>query len=141
MRYLIIFLILNYSLTFMESPVQQSSAVALNPGMRAEMEGLGIKFKKVLSDSRCPKGVNCIWAGEAKILIEIYNGNNLLGEELLIVTNSSSSLPGLQKYESKVGILNLEAHLQPYPTIGKKIAVEDYCLNLQLTGKESDKRD
>ena len=32
---------------------------------------LKIKFISVIEDSRCPEGVNCIWAGNAKIKVEI----------------------------------------------------------------------
>lgn len=33
--------------------------------------GLTIKFVSVVEDSRCPEGVNCIWAGNAKIKVKI----------------------------------------------------------------------
>ena len=33
-----------------------------------------IKFVSVVEDSRCPEGVNCIWAGNAKIKVLISNG-------------------------------------------------------------------
>jgi hypothetical protein len=32
---------------------------------------LKVKFVSVLEDSRCPVGVNCIWAGNAKIKVKI----------------------------------------------------------------------
>jgi hypothetical protein len=35
------------------------------------LEGHTIKFVEVLEDSRCPKDATCVWAGRAKILIEI----------------------------------------------------------------------
>jgi hypothetical protein len=35
-----------------------------------EGEGLTIAFESVLEDSRCPKGVDCIWSGNAKISIK-----------------------------------------------------------------------
>lgn len=31
-----------------------------------------VEFVKVLSDSRCPKNVQCVWAGEASILVKLY---------------------------------------------------------------------
>ena len=34
-----------------------------------------IKFLSVVEDSRCPEGVNCIWAGNAKIKIEVSQKN------------------------------------------------------------------
>ena len=39
-------------------------------------ENLKIRFKEVIGDSRCPQGVQCIWAGEASSLMEItYSGS------------------------------------------------------------------
>lgn len=35
-----------------------------------------VKFLSVLEDSRCPEGTNCIWAGNAKVEIEIDGGAN-----------------------------------------------------------------
>ena len=32
---------------------------------------LKIKFISVTEDSRCPEGVNCVWAGNAKVKVEI----------------------------------------------------------------------
>jgi hypothetical protein len=34
-------------------------------------EGLTVKFAAVLGDSRCPPDVQCIWAGNARIAIEV----------------------------------------------------------------------
>jgi hypothetical protein len=35
------------------------------------VEGLIVKFGGVLGDSRCPPNVQCIWAGNARIAIEV----------------------------------------------------------------------
>ena len=45
----------------------------LKIGESAEMprEGLKIEFDSVTEDSRCPKGVTCVWAGNAKILLKV----------------------------------------------------------------------
>lgn len=37
----------------------------------AKKSGLKIKFISVIEDSRCPVGVNCVWAGNAKIKVMI----------------------------------------------------------------------
>lgn len=34
-------------------------------------EGLRAEFVSVVEDSRCPEGVNCIWAGNAKISLRL----------------------------------------------------------------------
>ncbi len=49
----------------------------LGPGQSASIPGedLTVRFAEVVSDSRCPAGVTCIWAGE----VELPAGDNLLG--------------------------------------------------------------
>lgn len=34
---------------------------------------INIRFKNVVQDSRCPEGVNCIWAGAATVNIEVMS--------------------------------------------------------------------
>lgn len=71
MRYLLIFLTFHF-FTSVEEPLQDSPSLELKTGEQAAIGNVTIKFKKVLSDSRCPRGVTCIWAGEAKVLVAIY---------------------------------------------------------------------
>ncbi len=41
-------------------------AVKVPKGETVVLKGVSIKFLEVLEDSRCPKDVNCIWAGRAQ---------------------------------------------------------------------------
>lgn len=47
-------------------------------GQTASIQGedMTIKFTQVVSDSRCPSGVQCVWQGEVTCLLEInYQGS------------------------------------------------------------------
>ena len=37
-----------------------------------------IKFKKVITDSRCPKSVICVRAGEAEVLVSVYRNGDFV---------------------------------------------------------------
>ena len=37
----------------------------------ATKKRITVKFLEVLEDSRCPEGVDCVWAGNAKIKLEL----------------------------------------------------------------------
>lgn len=104
-----------------------------------------IKFKKVVSDSRCPKGtgITCIWAGEVTILVELYENGKFVGEKIIAGTNLSK---GQNEIISKASISlseffnseNLKINsvlVTPYPEAGRKIAPEEYSLNLQVAEK------
>ena len=82
--------------------------------------GVRISVKKVLEDSRCPKGVQCVWAGVGVLEIEItdQNGNSSLDT----VSTSESSKMGYKKSTVFGGHhIKLEA-LYPYPVSGKSQA-------------------
>jgi hypothetical protein len=52
---------------------------------KADFEDYQVKFKDVVSDSRCPKNVMCIRAGEAKIVLSIFkNGVYIEDKEVII---------------------------------------------------------
>jgi hypothetical protein len=40
--------------------------------------GYTLVLKEVTSDSRCPQGLNCIWAGEAQVIASVYNNKKLV---------------------------------------------------------------
>jgi hypothetical protein len=88
-------------------------------------EGLKIKFIEVVGDSRCPQGVQCIWAGEASALIEItYSGSTY--RKVLTQPGASESTT------TDFGIYEIAFSLQPYPQAGKEIDAKDYRLQLQV---------
>ncbi len=45
--------------------------IAVKYQKSAKKDNLTFRFVSVIEDSRCPVGVNCIWAGNAKIQIKI----------------------------------------------------------------------
>lgn len=54
-------------------PARLGEEVSLAPGQTATLEGepLTIAFLRVAEDSRCPRDVQCIRAGEAKVELEM----------------------------------------------------------------------
>ena len=41
-------------------------------------KGYHVRLKSCFDDSRCPEGVNCIWAGEVSIVVEVYKDLSLI---------------------------------------------------------------
>lgn len=82
-----------------------------------------VNFIKVISDSRCPRKVTCIWPGEARILLGIeINGEYF--EEEVVLSSSGAEIPLANELLLQV------SHLRPYPETGAKIAAEEYCLSI-----------
>ena len=89
-------------------------------------EGLSIKFEEVIGDSRCAKGVECVWAGEAKCRLLI----NILGSPAeMILTQPGGDIAATDYFlQYKVSF-----KLEPYPEAGKQIAASDYKLVMTVT--------
>ncbi|MCH4822578.1 hypothetical protein ML462_05275 [Gramella lutea] len=109
-------------------------------GDNLEFGDYSIKFKKIISDSRCPKGVTCVWAGEVEVLVEFYENGKLKGNKVITGTNIeiggneiiSEAGISLKEYfgEKNLGITKVV--VSPYP--GKrKISPEEYSVNLGVT--------
>lgn len=83
-----------------------------------------ITFVEVLEDSRCPEGVDCIWAGNAKISIEISREGKV-EQTLELNTNMGEAA----KYEGREVNLVL---LTPHPKAGVEIDTAAYAAVIEL---------
>lgn len=70
--------------------------------------GLKISFSAVAEDSRCPKGVDCIWAGNGKISIKVSAGGGK-ATPVELNTNLAPKQLRFHGYDIKLVALN------PYP--------------------------
>jgi hypothetical protein len=105
-------------------------AFILEPGQKAIVSDVAIeiRFVKVVGDSRCPKGAECIWAGEVTSQIEIkYQGQ----KQDLVLKQSGSS-----EGEDFFADFKITFDVQPYPELEKQINDKDYRLHMTWT-KES----
>jgi len=85
---------------------------------------LSIRFVGVDEDSRCPRGVQCVWAGNAKVRIQVQEDGQPAAELFL---NTHSDSPTSVSYESYV--ISLES-VEPHPEQDKQIPENGYCANL-----------
>ena len=86
-------------------------------------ENLSVKFIEVVSDSRCPTGATCIWAGEASSLVEITTSGSTYSKVLTQPGLSGPSQTDFLKYQ-------ITYNLQPYPQAGREAKKGDYSLHL-----------
>ena len=95
-----------------------------------ESESLTVRFVDVITDSRCPAGVECIWAGEAQCRLFF----TLIGSaaEMIVVQ------PGGDVYARDYFIYyKIDFKLEPYPQEGQQIAPSDYKLVMTVSKKGS----
>lgn len=77
-------------------------------------------FDSVLTDSRCPRGVECFWAGEARVQFRLEKQNR---EPVLFTLG-----PGLETTLEGYNIKMID--LLPYPVFGEERHMEDYRAEL-----------
>ena len=105
----------------------------INAGGLFSFENKSIQFKKVISDSRCPKDVTCVWAGEAKVMLAILENGKLI-EEKIVTLNAQNKID--LSFLGLEDIYSLKAlDLIPYPVSSHKIKDSEYCLKIQLNKK------
>ncbi len=135
MKYCIVAL---FSLIMGSSYAQENDSIVkfyaeINAGDLFSFENKSIQFKKVISDSRCPKDVTCIWAGEAKVVIAVLE-NGKITEEKIVTLNGQSKID--LSFLGLKDVFSLKAlDLIPYPVSTRKIKDSEYCLKIQLNKK------
>lgn len=95
-------------------------------------ESLRLRFARVASDSRCPTGVECVWAGNAEVLIELSAGGARGERTLSLNTNAGRERAAEGTYTRYTVKL---VGLSPYPREGRKIRPGEYIATL-LVSKE-----
>lgn len=101
--------------------------IILTPGQKVSLadDELVLRFVEAVNDSRCPTGVQCIWAGEVSVKVGIeYQGQT----KSMVLTQSGSS-------ESDTRLLDfrISFDVQPYPEAEKQLKAADYRLCLVVT--------
>ena len=103
--------------------------LSVGQSARIASESMDIKFTDVTEDSRCPKNVQCIWAGQVGCAIEITKENTKNPITLTDSAGTGSSAGYIfQDYKIVFAV-------SPYPEAGKPIAKGDYRLKLTVTKK------
>ena len=87
-------------------------------------ENIGIKFESVLSDSRCPIDVNCVWEGNAEVEFT-FSKNNVL-RSIVLNTGIEPSKVSLFGYEIKL------VRLEPPVLSNNPPEQEDYIAYLVI---------
>ena len=101
-------------------------------GETVAIENVDVEFVELVSDSRCPKEVNCIRAGEAIILVNVYENGTFLEQRKLMFYSSGISNEDKNALIANGNINISGLNLEPYPRGLDKIRKEDYLLVLKV---------
>jgi len=134
MKYLFLFgfLICSISLSAQDQEAIRIFNSVLKGGERLEFGDKSIRFKAVISDSRCPKDVTCVWAGEAKVLIEIFEKGILINEKQVVINPYNIDEIPIQFSAGDVIYSITALRLFPYPSATSFKDKMDYSLEMQV---------
>ena len=103
-----------------------------------ESEGLSVSFVNVPEDSRCPRSVTCIWAGQAKVVIGVVHtatGEDLGVREMVLGGGGREAVTAsFGRYS--VEVLTLDAH-PAEPDQGDR---PDYTVTLMVSASDPGSR-
>jgi len=91
-------------------------------------EKLSVKVQSV-SDSRCPSGATCVWAGNGEVMIKVAKKN----KKQVVATLNTSTEPKEITYRGfKIKLIALS----PYPKINQSIDPKNYEATMLVTKDE-----
>jgi hypothetical protein len=90
--------------------------------------GVRIKLLEVAEDSRCPQGVNCIWAGNVRVVVRISGDGRSARSETL---NSATEPRAVQVKKKYLSI----SKVMPPKIIDREIKPQDYIITLTVSSR------
>jgi len=108
-----------------ETEDQVQLKLKIGEEQRLKNEGLRIRFVSVVEDSRCPKNVNCVWAGNGKVLLNIADRRKK-SRSVELNTNLEPRAVTSSGYEIKL------LELDPYPVVNETIQPDKYVAILAI---------
>ncbi len=131
----VIFLFVS-SVIFAQTPKTVTPAIVIKAPLDKVIviDGIQVLFKTVISDSRCPKDVNCIWAGEIKILVNIKQTDNIVAKEITFGGLYKENDPEKVLFESQQFTLRAET-VDPYPAKDTASIGNKYVLMIRKVNK------
>lgn len=97
-------------------------------GKCQKMDSVKITFLEVLEDSRCPKDVDCVWAGQAKIKIRIKEKGKAAFEKEILFDGSRREIA---IYTSETVAIKAVG-LSPYPNTSLPKGDRAYYLEVRM---------
>ena len=83
---------------------------------------LSIRVEAVPEDSRCPRDVQCVWAGNARVALELRDGENTDTASV----NSTLEAQSVTRWDYRIELVDVK----PPTTAGQRIPQSEYRVRL-----------
>lgn len=102
--------------------------LAVGESRRVDPGGLDVRFAAVTADSRCPRSVRCVWAGDGAVRLDVTRG-----EESATVTVHTSGGRDMPSEADALGHRFTLVELAPYPDTPQSIEPDEYRATVVVT--------
>ena len=122
--------------------LEESFQLGVGESAVIESESLVIGFEEVSSDSRCPKGEQCVWEGDATVKVWLQRGSETREIRELHTTagdlSEQSPLSEASQPRSRAGAYEIKLLLlEPYPISGRALSQDDYQATFEVVREGS----
>lgn len=124
MRPLLLALLLTACGTSTEPQLGENFEIRLGTTVEIPDDSTRVTFTDVTSDSRCPTGAQCVWAGEAVALFTA--GSN---QQVSLTLGADASMATVIVRGKQFTIVALK----PHPKVNESIAKGDYIATIRFT--------
>jgi hypothetical protein len=130
---LLLFLLILGTVTFAQNTKTESvQSLKITQKKCLKKKGFNLVLAAVVSDSRCPEGVTCIWAGEASVTVSVYKDSKLVEDHTMVFSmkNEQENRQWFSKYlpEKQKNVKSFSVF--PYPKEGVKINPKNYYVKI-----------
>jgi len=128
----ILFLTLLLTLTFggvtiIEAKTQKIVKIQINQQKKVTGTKFTVKFLEMVEDSRCPTGTNCVWAGNAKIKVQVTKNGK--APKILELNSNGPETAAFEGHTFKLTALT------PHPATNIRINRNGYVATIRITSK------
>ncbi|MDI5889066.1 MULTISPECIES: hypothetical protein [Flavobacterium] len=132
-KYLLLFLLMLGTITFAQNTKTENvQSLKITQKKCLKKKGFNLVLKELVSDSRCPEGVTCIWAGEASVVVSVYKDSKLVEDHTMVFSmkNEEKNKQWFSKYlpEKQKNIKNFSVF--PYPKEGVQVNPKNYYVKI-----------
>ncbi len=127
MRSLMLALLLTACGTSTEPQLGDNIDIRLGTTIEIPDDSTRVTFTDVTSDSRCPTGAQCVWAGEAVVLFTVGSNQQV---SLTLGTDASKATVIVRDKQFTI------VALKPQPKVNETIAKGDYVATIRFTSAQ-----
>ncbi|HEY3287339.1 MAG TPA: hypothetical protein VGJ96_09520 [Gemmatimonadaceae bacterium] len=107
-----------------EPALGENIDMRLGTSVQVPGDTLSVKFTDVTADSRCPTGVQCVWAGEATTVFTVGGS-----QQVTLILGADATKARVITHGNQVTLVALK----PYPTSTGPIVKGDYTATIKIT--------